>query len=163
MVLSRARHHFKWGTGFRRSWIWGLPLLLSLRRSLESEYRLVRLHQQRSTGILHVAPEQDFQNPKIPLRSASAAFNLQLWSWGWVVRLWGWRMWCLAISSCCTRFSCPLVESPLPGKPSKGTKKLLEYNSSHMIFLFNKVTIWSFCIHWECGLSTCVEVCSIRV
>jgi hypothetical protein len=46
---------------------------------------------------------------------------------------WGWRMWCLAICSYRTRFACPLVECPLPGKSLQGSRKLSEHNSSHTI------------------------------
>jgi hypothetical protein len=45
-------------------------------------------------------------------------------------------MWSLAICSYRTRFTCPLVESPLPGKSLQGSRKLFAY---------------------------CLEACSIRV
>jgi hypothetical protein len=63
---------FLWGPGFLRPWILRLPLSvvsLSLKRSLDS---------YQSTPNLHEAPEQDSQNPKSPLQSAGALFNLRV-------------------------------------------------------------------------------------
>jgi hypothetical protein len=77
------------------------------------------------TPILHEAPEQDYQSPKTcrcTIKPPSVGIGSR-----------GWRMWGLAICSYRTRFSCLLVESPLPGKSLQGSRKLTEHNSSHSI------------------------------
>jgi hypothetical protein len=76
-------------------------------------------------------------------------------------------MWCLAICSYCTRFTCPLVESPLPGKSLQGSRKLSEHNSSHTILSLQHSQILKLSAKIEscefCGFSPCLDACSIMV